>query len=51
MAEPALADLKAQAASAAGLAQIALIAGIVGAILGVGGLAIGLVRQPAARLQ
>ena len=50
-AEPALADLKAQAAAAASLAQIALIVGIVGAILGVGGLAVGLIRKPAARLQ
>jgi hypothetical protein len=47
--EPALADLKAQAASASSLALIGLIVGIVGVILGVAGLAVGLLRKPAAR--
>jgi len=49
VAEPALADLKAQAASAASLAQWALIVGAVGLLVGAGGLAAGLMKKPAAR--
>jgi len=48
-AEPALADLKAQVASASSLALIGLIVGIVGVILGAAGLAVGLMRKPVAR--
>ena len=48
-AEPALADVKAQAASASSLALIGLIVGIGGVILGVAGLAVGLMRKPVAR--
>jgi hypothetical protein len=50
-AEPALADLQAQAASASSLARIGLIVGIVGVILGVAGLAVGFMRKPLARPQ
>ena len=48
-AEPALADMQAQAASASSLALMALAVGIAGLLLGAGGLAVGLMRKPAPR--